>query len=122
MNTAFSLLSTSIALLLVLQLILSPLPSSAARTHHHPSKSTSSESLFHRSTPTTSILPIKSLNLHHHAEDHPTTGRRKDEFDRLNKQRKFGRVTRDSVYEAVVHMKRQKPSYDIVVMGATSLN
>jgi hypothetical protein len=60
--------------------------------------------------------------LHHHAEDHPTTGRRKDEFDRLNKQRKFGRVTRDSVYEAVVQMKRQKPSYDIVVMGATSLN
>ena len=71
----------------------------------------------HYHKPTTSILAVKEL--------YPTISndRIKDDFARLNKINKYGGpITRESVSEAIVKTKSQRPSQDIVVMGVASWN
>lgn len=69
-------------------------------------------------TPTTTILAVKSL----YSNSGGTDGTR-DDFARLNKRyRHSGPITRESVHDAVVKTKRQRPSQDIVKMGAASWN
>lgn len=68
--------------------------------------------------PATSILAVKSLH-----QPPASNAGTKDDFARLNKRNKYeGPITRDTVHEAVVWTKRQRPSQDIVVMGVASWN
>lgn len=85
-------------------------------------KSFSSETLsnIHGHRPTTSILPVKSLNLHHHRNGDASSDSKKNEFYRLNKVKERRPMTRAGLHDAVIHATRQ--SSGIVVMGATSWN
>ena len=89
--------------LVILLCIINQAISSQQQTHYH--------------KPTTSILAVKEL--------YPTISndRIKDDFARLNKRNKYGGpITRESVSEAIVKTKSQRPSQDILVMGAASWN
>eukprot|EP00804_Cyclotella_cryptica_P022905 CCRYP_005096-RA/>CCRYP_005096-RA protein AED:0.05 eAED:0.05 QI:63/1/1/1/0/0/2/469/136 len=72
--------------------------------------------------PSTSILPLKTINFHqdHHGDQPAVDGKKRNEFERLNKMKGQKPLTRVGLYNAVVHATRQ--SSDIVVMGATSWN
>ena len=100
----------SASLLLTLALLLLGIPTAA-----------SSASTGQGHKPATSILAVKSL--YHPPRGDAATDGTKDDFARLNKLKKDGgRLTRDSVHDAVVTTKRQRASLDIVVMGVASWN
>jgi cell division protein FtsN len=114
----------SIATLLLITTILLSIALSvfATRQQTRPQRDKFSTSDYQQSIhghrPATSILPVKSLNFHHH-ENAPADDAKRNEFDRLNKA-KNRRLTRMGLHDAVLTATRQ--SSDIVVMGATSLN
>ncbi len=97
-----------------------------------PRKNYSAETQYlHSTKPTSSIVPIKHLNLHpgsgtagtdrSSSQGDSRLNSKNTGFDRLNRNKKYGgSVHRDSVHDAVVYMTSQTPSYDIVVMGVSS--
>ena len=63
-------------------------------------------------------MAVKSLYPPHHGVSND--GRTRDDFAKLNTRNMYGgSITRESVHEAVVMTKKQRPSQDIVVLGAS---
>lgn len=119
------LLSIATVFLLITTLLTESVTVSAAAAGQQTrpaEKSFSSETLYniHGHRPATSILPVKSLNFHHHRNDDTSSDAKKNEFHRLNKAKERRPITRAGLHDAVIHATRQ--SSGIVVMGATSWN
>ena len=125
--------------LAILSLLLLFLPHQATssttrqQTKSHSRRVPKAESPYlHSNKPVTSIHPVKYLNFHAHQGFADSSGGDRssssssgayNDFDRLNRNERFGGpITRGNLHDAMVQTTRQRPSFDIVVMGVTSWN